>query len=241
MGSRSIGEKALSKLAHHAYKWIRRDAVSGLPILQRNDLVHLGSVYGGWVIPASLFSAKSVCYCVGCGEDITFDLALIERFGCQVYGFDPTPRAIQHVNKVAGKNPLYRFSDIGLWDRADTLKFFVPSNPQHVSHSLVNLQGTSDYLEVRVDRLATVMKGLRHERIDLLKLDIEGAEYKVLGAMLEDKLDVGVLCIEFDEYSSPLDRGYKGRIRDIMLNIANAGYDLVCVQGGGNYTFVRRD
>ena len=41
---------------------------------------------------------------MGCGEDISFDLGLIEMFDCDVYGFDPTPKSIDFVNKVAGNN-----------------------------------------------------------------------------------------------------------------------------------------
>ena len=56
-------------------------------------LVRIGSDYGGWIVPTSLLSRDSVCYCVGVGEDISFDLGLIRQFRCQIYAFDPTPRA----------------------------------------------------------------------------------------------------------------------------------------------------
>jgi hypothetical protein len=49
-------------------------------IRSRDDLVRLGSKYGGWIVPATLVRPDSVCYCVGVGEDISFDLALIERW-----------------------------------------------------------------------------------------------------------------------------------------------------------------
>lgn len=42
--------------------------------------MRLGSKYGGWIVPATLVRPDSVCYCVGVGEDISFDLALIERW-----------------------------------------------------------------------------------------------------------------------------------------------------------------
>jgi hypothetical protein len=44
-------------------------------------------------------------------------------------------------------------------------------------------------IELPVKRLGTVMKELGHERLDVLKLDIEGAEY----AVLDDLLAIGVL------------------------------------------------
>ena len=41
-------------------------------------------------------------------------------------------------------------------------------------------------------------KELGHTHIDLLKLDIEGAENKVLNNMLDDNIFPKYLCIEFD-------------------------------------------
>lgn len=68
----------------------------------RPDLKKLGGEhYGGWVVPISVLSESSICYCAGVGEDITFDLALIDTFGCDVFAFDPTPRAVRHVNQHA--------------------------------------------------------------------------------------------------------------------------------------------
>lgn len=35
-----------------------------------------------------------------------------------------------------GQNPQYHFYEVALWDKEDVLKFFVPKNPDHVSHAL---------------------------------------------------------------------------------------------------------
>ena len=51
----------------------------------------LGSDYGGWCICPENLTADSVVYSFGVGEDISFDLALIERFGLRVMLLIPTP------------------------------------------------------------------------------------------------------------------------------------------------------
>ena len=43
--------------------------------------------------------------------------------------------------------------------------------------------------------------------IDILKLDIEGSEYAVLGNIVESGLLPNVLCVELDELRNPLDGG----------------------------------
>ncbi len=195
------------------------------------DLARLGSQYGGWVVPTSLFSSSSVCYCVGVGEDITFDLALIQQFGCQVFAFDPTPRAIEHVNKNAYDNPAFHFQPVGIWSRDELCKFYAPENPQHVSHSVVNLQSTAEYFEAECKRLSTIMRELGHDRIDLLKLDIEGAEHEVIENLLAEDLRVNVLCAEFDQ-PSPLSTTIA-----TVRKLQRAGYQVVSIEGW-NFTFV---
>lgn len=60
-----------------------------LRVRPRRDLVRLGSDYGGWTVPADLVESSWTCYSGGVGNDTTFDLAFIERFGCEVDAFDP--------------------------------------------------------------------------------------------------------------------------------------------------------
>jgi FkbM family methyltransferase len=239
MKAQRILRKILKQLSTGAFKLLGWDIISLARIKSRSDMKEIGTKYGGWVVPIGLLDSGSICYCVGCGEDISFDIGLIDNFGCHVFSFDPTPRAIKYVENVAGQNSKYHFVEIGLWDKEDTLKFYAPKNPEHVSHSIVNLQKTTDYIEVKVKRLRKIMRENGHEKIDLLKLDIEGAEYKVIDSIIEDNIDIKVICVEFDEWSNPLDNKYKMRIRSSIDSVLAYGYSLVWSQGNGNYTFVK--
>ena len=195
------------------------------------QLEKIGSQYGGWVVPTGLIKPTAICYCAGVGEDITFDLGIIERFSCQVFAFDPTPRAKKYVEKTVSKNPKFNFYDIGLWSQDSRQKFFVPSNPRYVSHSIVNLKGTKKFFEARCKRLSTIMQGLNHEKIDLLKIDIEGAEHEVLQSIVEDELDIKVICVEFEPMSY-------FKIFGTILKLISQQYSLVNIDGS-NYTFIK--
>lgn len=231
--------KLTNKLLDQSFKLIGIDRLSMAKIYSRNDLRSFGSKYGSWVIPEALISSESICYCVGCGEDISFDIELIDKIGCDVFAFDPTPRAIEFVQKVAGNNPKYHFYNLGLWDKKDILKFYSPKKIEHVSYSLLNLQKTENYISVEVDNLKNIMDMIGHGKIDLLKIDIEGAEYKVIQSILNEKLNVKVICVEYDECFNPLDKDFKKRIRDSIESLVENGYSLACVQGSGNYTFIK--
>ena len=239
MKLQQIPGKIVKRLSNYAFRLFGIDAISRAKIIGRDDLKKFGTDYGGWVIPTNLLNEGAICYCVGCGEDISFDIGLIDYFNCDIYGFDPTPRAIKHVRNVAGQNCKYHFYEVGLWDREDILKFFVPKNPDYVSHSLLNLQKTEDYILVNVKRLSCLMKELGHCKIDLLKIDIEGAEYRVVESIIEDRIDINVICIEYDECFNQLDGDFKRRIRESVASLIASGYSLVYAQKNGNYTFVK--
>jgi FkbM family methyltransferase len=239
-------------------------------LIAKTNLMHekLGTRYGIGIIPANFLNSQSICYSAGAGEDISFDLELIKKFKCKVYIFDPTPRAKKHyeelvrrVNngeKMAIDNysqsqyysvepedlSLSFFNPIGLWSEDKSMKFFPPNNPNHVSHSLLNLQKTADYIDVECKKLVNIMSLLGHTKINLLKLDIVGAEYEVIDSLIRDKIYPDILLIEFDEGAlAPqdycLDNNYFLRIKTAINKLKSAGYLLTFVDDW-NATFIRK-
>jgi FkbM family methyltransferase len=220
-----IAIKLRTQLALLVYRGLYR------PTQARSDLIRLGTSYGGWWVPSALLNEHSVCYSGGVGTDISFDLGLINQFACEVWGFDPTPASIAWVKSL---NPGGRFHHvpIGLGGECRVERFYAPRDNAHVSHSVVNLQKTDKFFEAEVKTIGQVMADLGHSAIDLLKLDIEGAEHETIEAMLMNTIRPAVLCIELDQ-PEPFRSGMRtvGRIRA-------AGYDLVKLDGL-NLTFVR--
>lgn len=232
-------ERVGRKIIYIACNILSRDRITMNRIEPFPNMRHIGTQYGGFVIPMGLLEENSVCYCVGCGEDISFDLGLIKEFGCHVYGFDPTPRAIKYVRKMTMLQENYHFFDIGLWDMDDSLKFYAPKNPDHVSHSALNLQKTNEYFDARVKRLSQIMHENKHEELNLLKIDVEGAEYSVIRSIIDDNIKISILCVEYDECFNPMDGDYRKRIKESVNSIISFGYTLVFAERNGNYTFVR--
>lgn len=159
-------------------------------------MVRIGSLYGGHTIEESLINKNSIIYSFGLGEDGTFDLGLL-HYGCYVNVFDPTPKSIAYFNEKLSFINKLRFYDIGVYDQDINIKFYSPTDPTHVSHSIGNLQNTEEFFIGRVNTLQTIMKILGDKKIDLLKLDIEGAEYAVFCNMQKTGILPKMICVEF--------------------------------------------
>lgn len=183
------------RIRYHAVRFALRALLRPAP---PSDLVRLGSDYGGWWVPASAVRPGALAYCAGVGEDITFDVALHDR-GCDVVAIDPVPRAAAHVATHGPADDRFTFHPYGLAAADGVVKFFPPRDPRHVSYSMANLQGTAVATELPVRSLRSVMNASGHDHIDILKLDIEGAEYEVLARLLTDGPRPPVLCVEFDQ------------------------------------------
>ncbi len=156
----------------------------------------LGNAGAAWTFcPDGLFE-RSVVYSFGVGEDISFDLGLIQRFGVTVHGFDPTPRSVAWVGAQSLPHP-FVFHPYGVAAQDGVRRFAPPRNARYVSHTLLHRGSPGNAIAVTVQRLSTILRTLGHSRIHLLKMDIEGAEYEVLDDLLDSELEVEQLLVEF--------------------------------------------
>lgn len=156
-----------------------------------------GSSYGGWVVCGSQIEKGGRIYSLGVGEDVSFDISVLERYPVEIHAFDPTPKAVAFV-KAQNLSERFHFHALGVSDHDGTARFHLPKNPANVSHSVLP-RGVSedDFIEVPMQRLTTIMKSLGHEHIDVLKMDIEGAEYGVIKDMLDQGVKPPQVLIEY--------------------------------------------
>jgi FkbM family methyltransferase len=195
------------------------------------DLVRLGSQYGGWWVPTSVLTPGAVAYCAGAGEDVTFELALL-RHGVRVTTFDPTPRSVSYVASLTIEDDRFRFVPVGWWNDDTEIDLFAPRDPTHVSYSALDLQGTGESITVGVRRVATLARELGDTALDIIKMDIEGAEMVVIPDLLSSGPLPRVLCVEFDKVRPLRD------VLSLIQRIKRAGLEPTRSEGR-NVTFVR--
>jgi FkbM family methyltransferase len=224
-------------------------------------LQRLGTKYGGWTfVPVKGLRGGLVVSC-GAGEDISFDIELVRHYGCRVVIVDPTPRAIAHFRELSTSAQTGRrcaingsrtefydlanvdlnrlsFVDKAVWDRKGLLKFYEPRDPNHVSHSIVNLQRTEGFIEVEACTLSDVLRDHGNRVPVLVKLDIEGAENVVVRNFLKDRIFPQQILVEFDELLFPR-RNTRALIWPTLQLLRDEGYCLIFFDGSANCLFVR--
>ena len=196
-----------------------------------------GSQYGGWDVAVDYINANSVIYSFGVGEDVTFDIELINRFGVTVHAFDPTPKSIDWVHGQNFPNNLV-FHEYGIADFDGEINFYPPENSAHVSHTILDRAETSNQaITVPVKKLKTILQELDHHHIDLLKMDIEGAEYQVIDDLVRSDLRPMQLLVEFHHRFPNI--GLK-KTRNSFHQLKAVGYRLFSISSSGEeFSFIR--
>lgn len=199
---------------------------------------YLGSQYGGFAVATSKLSEKDnvICYSFGVGEDISFDLEMIDKYNATVYAFDPTPKSIKYLQKQILPDK-FKFYKYALSNIDGELKFYLPENPNYVSCSLVR-NNSDKFILVDSRKLSTIMNELRHKKIDVLKMDIEGAEFDVIDEIIESRIEFEQLCVEIHHrfFENGIDL-----VKKMIRRLNENGYKIFWVSDNGEeVSFIKR-
>jgi FkbM family methyltransferase len=192
-------------IGDRAYIWLhqRRNArwqlwfwvLVGRQVHGRPDISRTTERHGEWSICPTGLGPDSVVYSVGIGKDISFDLSLIRRYGMTIHAFDPTPESLAWV-RTQSVPPELRIHELGLAGFDGTAEFAAAAEPSNIYYSMVHQPGART-IRAEVRTLQSLMAMLGHRRIDLLKIDIEGAEYDVIDQFVHAGTDVTQFLVEF--------------------------------------------
>jgi FkbM family methyltransferase len=176
--------------------------------------------------------APCLVYDFGIRKEPDFGVILASApFGCEVHAFDPSPITKAWYKSDAAKdlrenNKNYQLHDYGgggadenlvlreyNWDQISIYSY--PSmvlNPNNCTS-----QGRCRYHKFPIQKkhilpvrsVESVMKELGHTHIDVLKLDVEGSEYRMLEAIIESGVckEIDQLTLEWHHYDFDLRYG----------------------------------
>ena len=188
----------------------------------KKDKQWVGNSYGGFYIANDSLRDNSIVYSIGIGEDVSFDLDIIEKYSCKVFAFDPTPKSVNWVNTIVS-NKNFNFYPIGISKDKGSRLFYLPKNDKHVSGSLEKISTINQEMAVKLDfdTLKNQMKKNKHHKIDLLKMDIEGSEYDVIDSILTDNIEVDQILVEFHPH---LIQNGRIKTKSSIIKLESFGY-----------------
>ena len=191
-----------------------------------------------WTTRTKFLTPSSVIYSAGVGKDISFEHALVDTYGVNIELLDPSPTALETMALAANQRKELRFHKLALAGHTGTLEMAPPADP--VEGSWIS-QTDSDHLApptpggvtVPCTTVGDLMRKLGHTSIDLLKIDIEGAEYQMLEAILQDHTPIRQIAVEF--HSGILPGIPRGLTIKTLLKLYRHGYRIIH-KTGSNHT-----
>jgi FkbM family methyltransferase len=211
------------------------------------SIVYMGNnANTGWYVDKLCLMAPRqkkrpiIVYGVGAGEDISWDLGMIDSFGAfgaTVSLFDPTEKSIRYTAPLLKKYERLTHTHEGLAARPGNLTFALPANAWTRAHVSMRQQDLADTdmtrrVSVPVNSLRNWMKERKHTYLDILKINIEGSEYPVLEDLVAaDFLPFTQLLVEWHDRFLPADE--KARHPAILQKLQDKGFHLLWLANGG--------
>lgn len=192
--------------------------------------VYVGSYHAGYSICPTDLGPSSVIYSFGLGDDISFDLELIEKYGCKVFGADPTPKSLEFLGKMDLPYN-FKYFDFAIADYDGVIELFFPKNNDHVS--LVSgddgkRSGSSQSFKCLT--IASFMNMLGHSHVDLIKIDIKGPEFAIIPQIISTGISFNQLIVEFTPELFP---DGNSRVIDLIHLLASNDYYVFDVSDDG--------
>ena len=155
----------------------------------------------GWKYIPALLDRDSIVYSLGVGDSIDLDMDLIHHYSLTVHAFDPTPYSLEWVSGLELPDN-FKFHPWAAAGEDGSLRLFRRVNKRGKKSVVMwtaegDAGDDTDFIDAPAYTMATIMRKLGHERIDLLKVDVEGAEYAILEGLADVESPPAQLLVEY--------------------------------------------
>jgi FkbM family methyltransferase len=123
---------------------------------------------------------------------------MVERHGCRVYAFEPSPGAAAKTTERTGHSGRVTVFDYGIGGRNETARL-ARDGP---GSSIYGGTGQFGSISVRIRDVVEVFDELGEEFVDVVKINIEGAEYDVIDRLVDTGWlgRIGTMSVQFHEW-----------------------------------------
>lgn len=198
-------------------------------------------VFGSYELPTVRFLRKYLQR-----QDVTFDvgaqigyLSLImgkaAEGGTTVHSFEPETTNAMRLRSNVQLNGLtnVHIEQCALSDRTGTLKLFLSRDNNAGTHSTVFVENnvSTDYIEIPALTLDAFVESHSISRLDLIKIDVEGAELEVILGGTKTLATLHPVIVM--ELSAELQKSRDFTTRQLKTLLADQGYTSFCINDDG--------
>lgn len=186
-----------------------------------------------WNLDLRGITESSFVISAGAGHDISFELDLVDRTGCQLILLDPSPTGCNTVANIELPKKI-AFEPVALSDQTGYMKLAKPLNMQEGSWR-VDFDGEGE--KMPCTSISEIMERYEQKKLDLLKIDIEGFEYQVLKDIIRRKIPIRQICVEI--HQGPEFGKTRWDRWIIIYGLYKLGYRLI-YHKGWDHTFIHK-
>lgn len=206
-----------------------------IPLTNAGSPIHLGTAYGGWMVPNAVIKPDWTCYSVGVGGDVSFDAELISHFGVRVRAFEPVQVFVDRAAEEMEHQERFSVYQVAIAERDGPIRMQKTHHPGAQAVSGAGLFDTDAWSPFPGRSLPSLMAEFGDDRIDLLKMDTEGTEYQLLPSLDLRALGIKVLAAQLHH------NGSVKQARQLIAYLASLGYEAAAMCPAVKTTFVHRD
>jgi FkbM family methyltransferase len=155
----------------------------------------------------------------------TFSKLFLENGVSKIYAFEPNQDALVNLNYLASKEPNLKVIEKAVHTNEEDLKFYIDKGNTTIGSfdsNHVNLNNNAEVKEIIVPTI-TLQNFIKQEnlsKIDLIKIDIEGAEYNLIEHLTDPVFDIT------DRFLIEWHNNTDQRVQKLVDKLISKGYSL---------------
>lgn len=189
---------------------------------------------GGWACWVEGLPERPAVLSAGIGGDVSFERDLVEGYNALVHAFDPTPDAVEWMGRqTMGEG--FHFHAWALSGEDAILRMFRRVNRKGKKSAMMwtmseQASDSDNAIDVKALTVGTAMTELGMPNLDILKLDIEGAEYSVIEGLAGLETLPGQVLVEFHHRFPGIGKARTERALDALRRM---GYRVFAISDTG--------
>ena len=164
-----------------------------------------------------------------------FSKTISEKFGCKVYAVEPVPRLFELIEETAFVKKVLAAAA----SKSGILDIYLPEDECATTYN--KKRGVNEKsIKVEAFSLGDLMRKFGINKIDLIKMDIEGEEIPILESLEPEELrKINQWTIEFHDFLYP--EMHKA-VEDIKRKISSSGFFCIpfSITNNGDVLFIKK-